>query len=271
MQSGDEFIRSYESEPMEKRGWQLSNSPGLSDGLHDSPAPQWLNVCDSFIDPLIEELKSWLSQFPSDDAAEHELVDHLEEFTCIVGAIASEWGHSTLVDDWRRSEVWIRTNVPGNLCANFVDEARLVFRVADDTKMKIEDGDALNATLLANQLRIIHLPRYLNYLKNVSQELRLLLEGKAAANAQSTGDSYHGLPDLAVDTNLLQARYMDKVHNLTDSQAVGLAAIVDAKGDYVSWWKLGISKPSETRKGLPEVLQKLIEAAPGKGYRLRRL
>ena len=79
------------------------------------------------------------------------------------------------------------------------------------------------------------------------------------------------LPELMVDTKLLQARYSGVPYNLTDAQATGLKAVVDARGDWVSWSGLGITKPSDAKESLPEELKALIESSPGKGYRLKRL
>ena len=79
------------------------------------------------------------------------------------------------------------------------------------------------------------------------------------------------LPDIEVDANLLQVRYGKSVHNVTNAQATGLRALVDANGDWVSWSGLGISKPSEAKNGLPDELRSLIETQKGKGYRFRRL
>jgi hypothetical protein len=79
------------------------------------------------------------------------------------------------------------------------------------------------------------------------------------------------LPEIEVDTELLQARYGNKPYRVTYNQAIGLKALLDAKGDWVSWSKQGISKPSETKNSLPEDLKALIETSSGKGYRFKRL
>jgi hypothetical protein len=79
------------------------------------------------------------------------------------------------------------------------------------------------------------------------------------------------LPEITVNMDLQQARYNGQVYELTASQALGLKALVDARGNAVSWSKLGITKPSEVKKSLPKELRDLIETSPGKGYWLKRL
>jgi len=71
-----------------------------------------------------------------------------------------------------------------------------------------------------------------------------------------------------VNKDLCQVRYRDKCHDVTESQSMGIDALVRAKGDWVSWSGLGISKPSEVKEGLPQELQELIETSSGKGYRM---
>ena len=65
-------------------------------------------------------------------------------------------------------------------------------------------------------------------------------------------------------------RYAGAVYNVTDAQATGLKATVDADGDWVSWSGLGIDKPSDLKNSLPEPIKAMIETKPGKGYRFKR-
>lgn len=108
-----------------------------------------------------------------------------------------------------------------------------------------------------------------------AERLRRLKE-RAIGNSQPqtvrtpVGPNGSHLPAIAVDTKLLQVRYEGKVYNVTDAQATGLKALVDADGDWVSWSGLGISKPSRAKLKLPLPLQSLIETSRAKGYRFKR-
>ncbi len=73
--------------------------------------------------------------------------------------------------------------------------------------------------------------------------------------------------NLEVDTNLSQVRFKNNVHNVTPDQALALAALVDAKGDWIALNRL-LSKPSRTMGDLPDCIKHLFKSMPGKGYRL---
>ncbi len=103
---------------------------------------------------------------------------------------------------------------------------------------------------------------------------RIKVAAQFVAESQNTKageiNNSDGLPEIKIDEKLLQARYDGTVYELTDAQAIGLQAVIQAKGDWVSWSKIGISKPSAVKKGLPAPLQDLLESEPGKGCRLKR-
>lgn len=89
--------------------------------------------------------------------------------------------------------------------------------------------------------------------------------GKTVANALAC------ISAIEVDTQLLQVRYEGETHNITADQAMGLQAMIDADGDWVSWSGLGITNPSRAKNSLPGPIKNLIESSSGKGYRFKRI
>ncbi len=103
----------------------------------------------------------------------------------------------------------------------------------------------------------------------LSSRIRVAAQLIAERTTGKTEDSGN-LPEIEVNEKLLQTRCDGNVYDLTDAQTVGMKALVDANGDWVSWSGLEISKPSRVKDSLPEPLKELIETEKGKGYRLKR-
>jgi hypothetical protein len=244
---------------MKKRDWQLSEISEFPISFEAHVATGWRDPCESFLEPLIQELKAWLSRFSSDNTDTRDVLDELEELSSFVGAIACEFGYSSLLRDWRRTEVWMTANVGLFFCTKFIDEARQIHRATEHISQKFEYDDAFNGRQLADQLRIIHLPRYIGYLESVLYELRSHLNRHVNQL----------LPNVEVNTQLCQVTYMGEVFKVTPDAAFGLNELVLAKGNWVSWIGLGFPKPSAVKKSLPKKLQELIATKSGKGYRLK--
>jgi len=98
--------------------------------------------------------------------------------------------------------------------------------------------------------------------------MMVVLEKQKIANlSEAVGKDKDNNKWPEVDVTHNYVRFRGVRYDVTDDQAVGLKALVDARGDWVSWSGRKITKPSRVRKNLPDVLQKHITSAPGKGYR----
>ena len=73
---------------------------------------------------------------------------------------------------------------------------------------------------------------------------------------------------LIVDHDLLQIRYQGKVHSVSSEEARMIQLLIDNSGEWVSMEKNDFSKPSDTKKKLPDEIRELITTEKGKGYRI---
>lgn len=245
-----------------------SEFSGDADGPFVPPA--WVNICDSFIDPLAAEIETWLREFPDCHCSDEEICEYIREFNFLLCAIADDIGSQSAEYLWRKARLWLEVNVSVEFCSKFEATVREVREGVAGAESQYLGTEAIFRDVVLKELTYILVPSFLDFLIDLSATLRpRLVPGTLGVEPMlAPSQNSPAVPLYTVDLKLSQVRYRGKLYNVTDSQALVLSELIKAR-DWVSLSSRGISKPSEVMKSLPHELKSILASSSGKGWRIR--